>query len=160
MKEFRIYKPNKSGDGVASAWELSYKEKNKYNPWTMFLGVARQTGVDEKGNAQFEWNGETKINIKLGENDIGEILAVLERRKSAVGTGKGLFHQTPGGGNKMISFNKFENGDGYYLKVSAQTDTKNTIGPFGQKITDGEAAILATLLRCAIGKIYGWEGLV
>src|SRR6187402_2909445 len=102
-KEFRIYRANKSNTGTATSWQLSYKSEEKYDKYIPFLMAANQTGTDANGNAQFDW--DNKITIKLGENDLGEIMSVLERRKNEVGfNGKGLYHQSPNGGNKVIYF--------------------------------------------------------
>lgn len=156
MKEFRIYRPNKNGNGFASAWQLSYKEQNKYDKYQMFLVVAPQVGLDDNENAKFDWKDKS-ITVKLGENDIGEILAVLDRRKESVGFKGTLFHQSPNGGNKVIELKNAEKGDGYYFKVSQQTVDKEKIGPYSHIISGADAAILSQLLKYAIGLIYGWN---
>lgn len=151
-REFRIYKPKQSGDGSATAWQLSFKEQNKYNPWMLFLVAAKQTGMDEKGNAKFDW--DNSLTVKLGDADIGELISVLEGRKDKVGSNGSLFHQTPGGGNKVV---KFESSDyGFNVAVSAQDEQKNKLGPIYHSITHGEAALLLTLLRRAVEIIYEW----
>jgi hypothetical protein len=151
-REYRVYKPKNDGKGAASAWQLSFKQDNKYNPWMMFLVMAQQTGADDNGNARFDW--ENGLTVKLGDADVGEIIAVLEGRKDSVGQKGMLFHQTPSGGNKVI---KLERNDyGYNLSVSAQDENKNRLGPIYHSLTDGEATMLLVLLKQAIITMYGW----
>jgi hypothetical protein len=118
----------------------------------MFLVMAKQTGVDENDNASFDWKGG--VTVKLGENDIGEILAVAEGRKEAAGYKGSLFHQTQDGGNKVIKFVRTDNG--YSLSVSAQNKEKVSSGNLFQTLSDGEVSILTVLLKKAIETIYGW----
>jgi hypothetical protein len=106
----------------------------------------------ENGNATFDWKGG--ITVKLGENDLGELISVLERRKSEVGyQGKGLFHQTAKG-NKVVNFALYED-KGYSLKVSAQDNEKNR-SEVKQVMSFAEASLLLVLLKRAVEKIYGW----
>lgn len=151
-KEFRIYRANKTNNGVASAWQLSYKPDNKYDKWIPFLSVARQTGTDANGNAQFDWDGA--IRLKLGEVDIGEILAVLTGCQQKAGYSGSIFHQTADGGNKVLNFESVEKG--FSLRVSAQKADKTRVGPHMQTLSFGEGMILKTLLERAVTTIYGW----
>ncbi len=152
-RQFRIYKPNKGSTGAASKWELSFKPDQKYNQFLFFLELAKQKGeTDENGNSQFDW--DNAISVKLGDNDLGEIIAVLEGRKTSVGTKGSLFHQTPGGGNKVVGLEASENG--FNLSASAQDADKNSSGRVYHSITHGEAALLLVLLRRAVETIYGW----
>jgi hypothetical protein len=153
VREFRIYKPKTTGDGAASAWQLSFKKDNKYNPWMFFLVTAKQDGADENGNAKFNWK-EGALTVKLGDADLGEIISLLEGRKDKLGTNGSLFHQTPSGGNKVV---KMEASDyGFNLSVSAQDENKNRLGPVYHTITHGEASLLLVLLKKAVERIYGW----
>ena len=151
-REFRVYRANKSNNGVASAWQLSYKPDNKYDKWIVFLSVSRQTGTDESGNAQFDWNNA--IRIKLGEVDIGEILAVLTGCQSKAGYNGSLYHQAPDGGNKVLNFDSVENG--FSLRVSARKPDKTRVGPHMQTLSFGEGMTLKTLLERALITIYDW----
>lgn len=148
-KDFRVYRANKTNSGVASSWQLSYKDKEKFDKYMMFLQMAKQSpDVDKNNNAQFLW--KEGVTVKLGENDIGQILAVLERRQELAK----LFHESPDGGNKVINLTAVENG--YTLYVSAKAkDAKDSIR-FNQTLSFGEASILCTLIKTAIQKIYGW----
>ena len=98
---YMLYKAKNDGDGAASQWTLSSDKDS------VFLEMANQKkDKDDKGNARFDW--ENKIRFKLGESDIGEILAVLTGLQKGVGppvktdTGfdsktkhKGLYHSNP-----------------------------------------------------------------
>jgi hypothetical protein len=151
-KELRIYKPTKDGKGIASAWQLAFKPDRKYDPFLFFLTMAVQTQSDNE-NARFDW--DNAIVVKLGENDLGEMISVLERRKTNLGTDKGiLYHQSPDGGNKIIRLDSDDRG--YLLSVSVQDAAKNKKGPFKHTLTHGEASTLLILLKRAIEVIYGW----
>lgn len=152
MQSYRIYRANKNNNGFSSEWQLSYKKDNKFDKYLMFLTVAPQTGTDEKGNAQFDWK-EKAIVMKLGNNDIAELIAVLSCMQPQLGT-KGLFHQTPGGGNKTLAITKTDNG--FSLRISAQDKDKKVTGPYSHGISHGEASILLVLLRRAVEQIFGW----
>lgn len=155
-KEVRFYKPTNSGQGAASKWNLSYKkketDKGTFGQWMLFLEVSRQIAKDADGNDRFDW--DNAIKVKLGEADIGELLAVLQGRKNSVGTKGSLYHQTPGGGNKVIGLSVSDKG-GYNLTVSSQDKDKNSNRLF-HSLTDGEAAILQVLLQRAVEIIFEW----
>lgn len=151
-KEFRLYKPTGSGQGCASKWNVSYKQNTKYPQWMMFLEMAKQTEKDADGNDRFDW--DNAIRVKLGEADLGELIAVLEGRKSSVGTKGMLYHQSPDGGNKVIKLETSDKG-GYALNVSAQDKDKNATKLY-HSITDGEAALLCVLLKRAVEVMYEW----
>jgi hypothetical protein len=153
VKEFRIYRPNKNKNGSASAWQLSYKPQSKYNNWMVFLVVAPQVGVDDNNNAKFDWK-ESAITIKIGENDIAEIMAVLEGRQDQCGYKGSLFHQSPDGSNKSLQLSRGDNG--YFLKVSSQDKDKRVTGPYSHSLSNGEASMLLILLKKSIEKIYNW----
>jgi hypothetical protein len=83
------------------------------------------------------------------------MISVLERRKTNLGTDKGiLYHQSPDGGNKIIRLDSDDRG--YLLSVSVQDAAKNKKGPFKHTLTHGEASTLLILLKRAIEVIYGW----
>lgn len=154
-KSFRIYRPNKNGNGFASEWQLSFKENNKYDKYQLFLTVAKQTGTDDNNNASFDWK-ESSITVKLGDNDVGDLLAVLSGYQDSVGYKGSIYHETPGGGNKSLTFNHNKEKGGFYLKVTSQDKDKNVLGPYAHSLSDGEGLILKTLLEKAITQIYGW----
>lgn len=126
----------------------------------MFLEGALQKGVDDNGNARYDW--ENKITVKLGEADIGEILAVLNGIKDSAGYKGSLYHQTPGGGNKSITFainqregQNYVPADGYKLRIASQDAQKN-LTQVQQLISPAEAEILKTLLQRGLVRMFGW----
>lgn len=150
-KGFALYKAKSDGNGAASQWNLGSKKD------CVFLEMANQQGKDSKGNAKFDW--DEKIRFKLGEADIGEILAVLVGLQDGVGPfdtsknkHKGLFHSNPNG-NAILYFGK----DKYqrfriYLSVK-KGDDKSFVE---HSISNGEACVLNTLLRHAIEVMHQW----
>lgn len=154
MSNYRIYRANNNGDGSASEFQLSFKKDEQYNPYLLFLVMAPQGPDNANGDATFLWK-EKGITVKLGENDIGEIIAVLDGRKDTLGMKGSLYHQTPNGGNKAIVLNRNEKG-GFWLSVSGQDKDKNSLGKYSHSISDGEASILSTLLKAAVVRLFGW----
>ncbi len=138
-ESFKLYKPRKSGEGSASQWNLNVDKKS------VFLELSQQIGTEQK----FDW--ENKICIKLGVNDIGELIATLENRQQSINGGKGLFHQTPNG-SSSLSMSKNDKG-GWFLAVGVK---KQELVKINHSISLGEGALLLTLLRVAVQKIYGW----
>lgn len=151
-KAFMIYKARNDGTGSASQWNLASDKKS------VFLEMANQVGKDSGGNAKFSW--DNKIRFKLGEADIGELLAVLVGLNKAVGPyddssgkHKGLFHSNPSG-NAILYFGKDENGR-FNIYLSVKKDGNKTV--VKHTISKGEACFLSTLLRRAIEVMYGWD---
>lgn len=152
MRELRFYRPNKSGNGAAIALQLSYKKDNEFDKYQLFLiGANQLKDNDSNGNAQFDW--KSPITVKLGENDLGEILSVLEGRKDFVGPKGSLFHQTPGGGSKVVGFSMSENG--YSLSLSAQDKDKNIKKVF-MNLSHAEASVMCVLIKRGIEKMFMW----
>jgi len=119
--------------------------------------VAGQIGkMEGEDNARFDW--ANKLIMKLGVTDIGEILAVLERRQKGVGPQKdgrhrGLFHQTAGGSTTLL----FEESQqaGWHLRIGVQK-TGAAVQNLTHSISPGEGAVLLVLLRLAVERIYRW----
>lgn len=151
-KSFVLYKARNDGTGAASQWNLG-SDKD-----CVFLEMTKQKGKDDNGNARFDW--DNKIRFKLGESDIGEILAVLTGLQNGVGPfdtekkkHKGLFHSNPNG-NAILYFGKDESGRfRIYLSVKRDEEKKFVT----HTISKGEACILGTLLRRAIEVMYLWH---
>lgn len=153
MQQLRFYRPNKNNNGAAVAFQLSYKKDNEFDKYQAFLIGANQLGeADKNGNAQFNWK-DGAITVKLGENDLGELLSVLEGRKESVGTKGSLYHQTPGGGSKVVGFAQVENG--YQLQISSQDKDKNLKKVY-ITLSHAEASLLTVLIKRTIEKIFSW----
>ncbi len=118
----------------------------------------QKNGKDDNGNAHFDW--ENKIRFKLGEADIGEILAVLVGIQDGVGPfdslkkkHKGLFHSNQTG-NAILYFGKDENGR-FRIYLSVKRGEEKSV--VQHTISKGEACVLSTLLRRAIEIMYLWN---
>lgn len=168
MREYRVYKPNKAGNGAATKFQCVCKPRKgkTFSEPMIFMEMANQTGTDANGNAQFDWKQpgqmETQsVLMKFGMNDVGEILAVLMNQKPMVGNvvsdfndSKGLYHQNQNG-NTVLKFGKV-NGQ-YYLAMSNKNTTTNTVCRAKHTLTIAEGVILAQLLRDFITLYYEWN---
>lgn len=152
-KNLMFYKARNDGTGSASQWALGSERD------CIFLEMSQQkAGKDENRNARFAW--ENKIRFKLGEADIGEILAVLAGIQDGVGPfdktkkkHKGLFHSNEMG-NAILYFGK-DNQGRLRIYLSVKKNNEKTV--VQHTITKGEACILATLLRRAVEVMYRWD---
>jgi hypothetical protein len=150
MQEFRIYRPNSTGTGSAFALQLSYKKEEKFNKYQAFLIGAKQMPSDND-NAKFAW--DKALIVKMDLVDIGEFLAVLQRRKDHLGFKGNLYHESKAG-NKIIKLDKTENG--YSLSISAQDTEKKSLGQVYAGISHGEAATMCTLCERMIIRLLEW----
>lgn len=152
-QEFRIYKPRNSGDGAASAFQCKVVEENNIRKCFLFVVGTVQTGKDDKGNSAFAWKDKEKsVTLKLGIPDTGEILAVLNGKKDAVGTGKGLFHKNQLG-STSLDFKRLDGG--YSLRLNKKIgDVVGT--PIQHGLTIGEGEILRILLEDFVRLNYKW----
>lgn len=184
LKEFRIYKPFKDKTtgqfkGAASKIELRRKDVEKVDAegkkytvyeWMMFWTGTVQKGEDDKGNASFDWQTKEKpgkqVCLKLGDPDVGDLLAVLNGQKPQVGgmAGKGIYHENDKG-NSSLTFKyndgKVDDGKGnmvqkyepsYRLRVSSKVGS--TLIAAEHSITLGEAEILKEILLGYVRKKY------
>ncbi len=151
---FNVYRANNNGDGSASQWSLGSKKD------CVFLEMANQKGENPNGNANFDW--ENKIRFKLGESDIGEILAVLAGLKKGVGppipkdgkpSNKGLFHSNDNG-NAILHFAE-DDSQRIWVRLSVQRNGEEP-RRITHSMSQGEACVLHTLLRRAIEVMYRW----
>jgi len=150
-QSFKLFKPRKTGDGVASQWEINIRKE------AVFLTLARQES-DKDGHATFGWK-ENPIVMKLDINDIGEILAVLYKRQNGLGLSsekgyKGLFHQTERG-NTVLRLEKSTGGSGFYIQVNQKIKDQE-LQTLKHHISEGEGLTLSVLLTEAIRKIMNW----
>ncbi len=161
MQNYRMYKPQKDKTGCASQWQLSEKkvvrgkDNKEFTEFMFFLEMAHQLPEnDQNDNNKFDW--DNSVTVKMGAIDLGEVIAVLDGKKDAVGGEKGmLYHETPGGGNKVVSFSWMKERGAFGLKVSAQNAQKDT-DKIQHLISVGEASVLLVLLKQAIIKMYDW----
>jgi hypothetical protein len=161
--EYRIYKPNTAKTGAASKLQLKVKQES-YREVFLFWESAQQTGIDANNNASFGWtDAKKKITFKLEAIDIGEILAVLNGKKSFAGLpakdGKGgaIFHKNASG-NAVFKFQKMEK-DGvtnYWFELTSKKNS-GELTAVKHIITAAEGEILRTLLEGALLVMFSWK---
>lgn len=141
--EYTIYKPVRKGTGGALRFQLNAERE------AVFVEGANQ----EKGEVRrFAWR--TKIVMKWGLSDLGEALAVLERRQPQAK----LFHQT----EKMntafeLKYQPDRRPANYFATISRQRGDTKEVDRLGISVSPGEASILASLIRHAVVVIAGWD---
>ena len=152
-KEFRIYKPNKKGEGAASKFQLTDYRADKHSH-LLFLTTTKQTGVDSNGNASFAWSSKDKpsdeeIRFKFEPHELAGLVLLLRKTKGEVK----FFHQVEGGSNSVVEFKSNDRG-GYYLNISRKQGDK--IKKISHSVTAEEGELLRVLLEAAIQRIYQW----
>lgn len=165
--EFRMYKPQKSGSGAASALQtklILVKER-----WELQLFWVAAQQIESKGkHSAFAWKDKTKcVTMKLGDPDVGELLTVLSgiatslgRKEAADKPGKGLFHQNPTGNTTMTLHSQRDEKTGelgYWLRVASKSKAGNLV-EVKHRITAGEGELLRSLLSHWVVASYGWDG--
>lgn len=160
--QWRSYKPQKDGNGAASKLEMKIstskvtKDNKSYDRRNVevFWVSAMEEGKDANGNAKFTWADAAKsVTLKLGEADIGELLAVLNGAKVQVGGDKGIFHQNDKG-NTSFSFAFNSQYKNYGVRLGKKVGTQ--LVSVKHTITIGEAQVLKVLLEQAVKQIYEW----
>lgn len=150
-RPYNIYKPNKSGSGCASRFQIvTYFNKRGKQRVVIFVDIAPQ--IESKTeNAAFGWQEKERcITVQLDDNDISDLLLVLIGAKDSAGTGKGLYHKNPKG-NTVI---KLDHSDkGLFFGLSAQRDGQNV--RLGHSLTPNEAIILAEIFKAYFVLKYG-----
>jgi len=150
-ENFVLYKARNDNSGAVSQWNIAGERD------CVFLEMAKQKGKNENGNATFGW--DDKIRFKLGDADIGELLAVLVGIQKGAGPlndkgeHKGLFHSNPKG-NAVLYFGKDKAG---VLRVHLSVKKGDEKVAIGHAITKGESCVLNTLLRQALVVMYRWQ---
>lgn len=146
-----LWKPRKSGDGSAALFDFNDLK-----------GYAFLTMMPQNGEKSF--NAEKKINVKLGANDIGEIIACLRGRTGGVGqleTGpkgsayKGLYHKSgKGDDSSVIGFGEYIKEDklmGYNLSLSVKRNGE--VSRQSVSVTFGEAEQLNAFCQAILPKM-------
>lgn len=142
MKSLRFYKAQRDSSGAASQWDLNLKDE------AVFFTMSNQLNMqDEKGNSTFDW--EHKSVFKLGIQDIGELLAVLEGKKDGVGPydnqqkHKGLYHSWKDI-NSVLYFTRGRE-VGFFVSLSVKKgEQQNRVR---HSLTDGEGSSLHVFLK-------------
>jgi hypothetical protein len=170
QEQWRVYKPRKDGSGAASRVEMKIvsdeREGRDGKPFTlrdvqMFWVMSPQVGYDSNHNASFSWkmgkDDKQSVTLKLGENDIGEILAVLTGLKEEAGqTGgkySGIYHQSRSG-STTLQF-KLVKGRGYQVRL-ARKPKEGNLQEVKHTLSFAEGCVLKVLLERAIEQKYQW----
>jgi hypothetical protein len=142
-----IYKPNRNNNGSVAQFKLG-SERN-----CMFLEMAKQVRPMDDSKP-YDWEN-TRITIKLGEVDIGKLLALfngaLPPSPDANKPDLSLFHENAKG-NKVINLKKQDRG--YYMKVSVKEGEKQD--QIAIPISWDEAELLRIALARGYEIILGW----
>src|SRR6185312_2669746 len=163
LKDYRIFRANNSGNGSAASFQFVPDKQS------LFLTFAKQGENDSNGNATFTWKDkESCIVMKLGENDIGELLACLSGMKGYAGGLKngnptGLYHQNANG-NVCLQF-KYLDGNDKFPEGKYEMSVSQKVGDAPLKkaiiyVSFGEAIRLKGLLETVKSKIYSWDSVV
>ena len=140
--QYAIYKPTKSGKGGVLRFEL--------NPDTpaVFVEAAHQEPGEQR---RFDWS--RKIVMKWGLSDLGEALAVLEKRASEAK----LFHQTPKGNTAFaLKYQADRSPANFFATISRQSAETKEVDRLWVTVIPVEASVLAALLRRAAVVLAGW----
>ncbi len=155
--EWRSYKPSNAGTGAASKIQVKVIDNGpKGRDVQSFWVAAKQTGVDENKNASFAWDQKVapdkNVVLKMGENDIGEILSVINRQKDKAE----LYHQNESG-NTTFRLERLTGDKGVYFRVRLAKKTASGLVEVSHGLTTGEIEILRVLLADIIRLDYGWQ---
>jgi hypothetical protein len=142
--QYAIYKPTRSGKGGVLRFELSPERS------AVFVEGAHQAEGELR---RFAW--QKKIVMKWGLSDIGEALAVIERRQPEAR----LFHQTARGSTAFeLRHQTDRQPPNFFATISRQKADTKDVDRLGVSVSPGEASVLAALLRQAAVVLSGWGG--
>lgn len=136
--EFTLYKPNKRETGAAIKFNVH--KSGKFS----FMKAARQI-APMGSDRMFAWDDGEAINVKMGLNDLGAMLAVIFRMKSEAK----LYHQTDND-NKVIEFSHVPDRGGFGLKISHKYQGNAEANSVFLGVSYEEAMILKVYIENAI----------
>lgn len=148
-----IYHPNGKGTGAALQLEprVNRRPGDRANCFFLELASQKSTGGTSGGRripATFDW--EHKLTVKLGFNDVCEILAVLEgQQERAGGARDGLFHDN-GQATTLITCQKDTNRKGYYVGLSRKAKSDAQAHRIGMVLSLTEAIGLRHILQTGL----------
>jgi len=152
-RSISFYHPNSKGTGSALRIEPRFNrdDNDRYNCFFIELAPQKTTFTRNNGKlspATFDWS--RKITVKLGFLDIAELLTVLEGRAPNVGGERnGLYHAN-GSSNTLITFQRYQDRNAYYLGVSCKRGKDNEPQKVGISLSDVEATGLRSLLQTGL----------
>lgn len=141
--QFQIFK-GKSAMRVQL--DVPNRSEQEYKIGCLYLQAAPARGSER--SAGYDWeNG--KISVKIGVNDISEIVYKIKRREAV-----SLFHEF-NGDTKAITFSINEQRGGYFLGIQqksvSQGDAQITV-----PLTPAETDAFVAMLEYALPKIHNW----
>lgn len=136
--EFTLYKPTKKETGGAVKFNLH--KTGKFS----FMKAAPQIGP-MGGEKVFGWEDEQSINVKMGLNDCGALLAVIVGLKNEAK----LFHKTDTD-NKGITFTHVPERGGYSLKITHQIEGNADVHSVFIGVSYEESMILKVYLEATV----------
>lgn len=150
-----VYRANKSNTGFATQFESRVDDKDNL---LCFLMTSQQNSeLDADGNATFAWKDRTKtIVMKLGEADLGELLALLYGYKNFLGQpkdtqGGGLFHQNDKGNTVLKMWRDKEKG---VINMQISQKIGDQLLKANHSISLGEAALFRVILENTVSEYY------
>lgn len=159
MKDFRIYKPKKDGNGSATSFQMREDTRDKYGTVITFLQGAQQIPSDND-NSAFAWKDKDKnkdkiVNMKLDVNDWSELLSVLSGKKDFVGTSEkyGIYHENQHG-STGLKFMHEKSKSHYTLRLSSKNG--NDLIIVSHLVSYAEGQVLKVLAERAIAKLFDW----
>jgi hypothetical protein len=141
-----IYKANNNNTGAVVQFKMGSESD------CMFMELAKQCRP-MKDPKPYDWEN-TKVTVKLGDTDIGKLLALFNgflveedpKKEDLM-----LYHQNSKG-NKIIKFKK--QAKGYYMKVSIKEGDRND--SISLPISWDEAELIKIALTKGYEIILGW----
>lgn len=138
--DYAIYKPNGRGSGGVIRFE-----------WNREKGCVFVDAASQSGEKQFDWDG--KITMKWALADLGNVLATLQGRQGQTK----LFHQSERANSAFeLTHQTDPERAPYLMSLSRQELKDKSLRKVSIPVSHGEAAVLETAVRTAIGRILGW----
>lgn len=148
-----FWKPNNNGTGAVAHFDFKPFNPSKPNEESCFFVVMMPQNPVKDATPKFL--KDKKLTVKLGLNDIGDMLAVIAGRKDGCGTMKdggwsGLYHKNQQG-NAIINFGNREGSYGISVSVKKGTGSaeKLSIG-----LTLGEIEILQAFFKSHMHNMF------
>lgn len=142
-----IYKANKNNTGAVAQFKMGSQRD------CMFMELAKQVRP-MRDDKPYDWEN-TKITVKLGDADIGKLLALFNGNLPLESDPKKedlmLYHQNVKG-NKIIKLKKQSRG--YYMKVSIKEGDRSD--SISLPISWDEAELIKIGLTRGYEIILGW----
>jgi hypothetical protein len=148
VRNLVTYKPRKTGDGVASEFNVSeYKGKT-----SLMLNLSKQVAGTAIEDAKFDWKGE-KLTVKLNETEAASMIAVLNGSMDGLGE-RGLYHKHENGDSSIQL--KWDADKKYHL-LQVGKKRGNDWVRLGHSLGAGEAVLLQEYLKLFLHTAFSQE---